>query len=154
MMREEDMEDIFIFENENRAYFVNTVPPRPEDYYFWDAFKGAIGQLLEEQENHLSYFYIIRNEKSEMAGRINLTDIDLKTGSAHVGYRIGEIFAGRQAASAALKLLLQEAAAKQLREIQAKTTKDNIASQRVLLKNGFIQKKYDSEFIFYSYSLI
>jgi [ribosomal protein S5]-alanine N-acetyltransferase len=52
-------------------------------------------QLLEKQENHLSYFYIIRDEKSEMAGRINLTDIDLNAGTAQVGYRIGEGFAGR-----------------------------------------------------------
>ncbi|MCA1038618.1 GNAT family N-acetyltransferase [Bacillus infantis] len=154
MMCEEDMDDIFIFENENRAYFEKTVPPRPEGYYFFDTFKGTMKQLIAEQENHLSYFYIIRNENSELAGRINLTDIDLTAGTAQVGYRIGEVFAGRQVASSALKLLLLEAAAKQLREIQAKTTKENTASQKVLLRNGFTQMDYDSEFIFFSYKVI
>jgi RimJ/RimL family protein N-acetyltransferase len=52
-----------------------------------------------------------------------------------------------------MKLLLLEAAAKEIREIQAKTTKENIASQRVPLRNGFNRMDYDSEFIFYSYKL-
>jgi [ribosomal protein S5]-alanine N-acetyltransferase len=101
---------------------------------------------------HIFIFYIIRDEKSEMAGKINLTDIDLNAGTAQVGYRIGE-GVRRQVASSAMRLLLLEAAAKEIREIQAKTTKENIASQRVPLRNGFNQMDYDSEFIFYSYKL-
>jgi [ribosomal protein S5]-alanine N-acetyltransferase len=157
LMSEDDMEDIFIFEKENRAYFEKSVPPRPADYYSYDTFKELMGPLLNEQENQISYFYIIRTAKRKMAGRINLTDIDPKAGTANIGYRIGENFAGRQIASSALSLLLKEAkeaiVTQEIKEIKAKTTWDNPASQRVLLRNGFNQTDNDSEFIYYSYRL-
>ncbi|MGM1032612.1 MAG: GNAT family N-acetyltransferase [Bacillota bacterium] len=72
-----------------------------------------------------------------IVGRINLVDIDPVNGTAHVGNRIGEAFTQKGIANEALKLLVKLAPDLNVTQIQAKTTSDNIASQKVLMKNGF-----------------
>lgn len=60
--------------------------------------------------------------------------------SATVGYFVGTAVSGRGVCSAALALLVEEAFGRHgLHRLQAGTLVDNVASQRVLLKNGFRQ---------------
>lgn len=133
-----DMEDLYEFERTNRAYFEKTVPSRGDDYYQFEAFKRKNELLLEEQAQRLSYFYLIKDEKGQIVGRINLTDIDLGQKLASVGYRVGEAYIGKGIANQALKLLLATVESAGIQQIAAQTTTNNIASQKILENNGFI----------------
>jgi ribosomal-protein-alanine N-acetyltransferase len=68
--------------------------------------------------------------------RLNLVGID--AGSAELGYRVAPRAAGRGVATAAVRVLCDLAGSEYgLRVLRARTTLDNIASQKVLAKPGF-----------------
>jgi len=132
-----DIEDLYEFELKNRAYFEKMVPSRGNEYYHFETFKVKNENLLEEQVQKLSYFYLIKNENGLIVGRINLVDIDKNQELGHIGYRVGGDHIGRGIANKALKLLLTEMSNLGIKQIEAKTTTNNIASQKILEKNGF-----------------
>lgn len=68
------------------------VPTRGSQYFNFEYFQKLLDDLLIEQVNGDSYFYIIRNEENEIVGRINLVDVDSETRSSSLGYRVGEKF--------------------------------------------------------------
>ncbi len=125
------------FESRNRSYFEAMVPSRRESYYVPAAFGVRHRELLKEQDHDLAHFYLIRNDAHRIAGRINLVDIDKAAGTAHIGFRVGEDFAGKGVAGKATKLLLEKISDVGVAHVYAKTTTENIASQRVLERNGF-----------------
>lgn len=157
-----DMESLYTFELTNRAYFEKMVPSRGDDYYEFNNFQKQNLMLIHEQEQERSYFYLIKNELGQIVGRINLTDIDKKQLLGHIGYRVGDEHSSKGIANKALKLLLTIASNKGIRQIAAKTTTNNIASQKVLEKNGFIYTGTSSEefamngqklkFVYYNWS--
>ncbi|MFC9540302.1 GNAT family N-acetyltransferase [Lysinibacillus sp. NPDC056959] len=118
-LKERDAEKLFQFETDNRLFFEQMVPSRGEDYYRFEAFKIKHRELLAEQEEEKSKFYLIRDNSGNIVGRINLVDIDTANKIAEVGYRVGEEYGGKG--------------------IGAKALTNNIASQKVLEKNGFKQ---------------
>lgn len=65
-----------------------------------------------------------------------------------MGYRIGAEHSGKGIASLAVALLLQTISWEEINQVNAKTTANNIASQKVLEKNGF-QKVQAKENGFY-----
>ena len=72
-----------------------------------------------------------------MLGRFNL--VDLEDGTAELGCRIAQRFAGRGVPTATVRELCRLAAAQYgLRTLRAATTYDNVASQNVLAKAGFV----------------
>lgn len=101
---------------------------------------NAIIEGFSSKRSQAGEMIIIALERLEsgiIVGRINLVDIDPVNGTAHVGYRIGEAFTQKGIANEALKLLVKLAPDLNVTQIHAKTTSDNIASQKVLVKNGF-----------------
>ncbi|GAA0370762.1 GNAT family N-acetyltransferase [Bacillus horti] len=136
-LHEADMEQLYDFELENRDYFEEMVPSRGDDYYHFQTFKQRNMELLDEQKQGLCYFYLIKNNEGQILGRMNLVDIDTSQGTAHVGYRVGKVFTGKGLAKNALKLLVENASELGLKKIEAKTTTNNIGSQKVLEKSGF-----------------
>lgn len=136
-LNEQDAKELFAFECHNRTFFEQTVPARGDDYYSFGTFGVRHKELLKEQEDAISSFYLIKEGSGTIIGRINLVDIDPINGTAHVGYRIGEAFTQKGIANEALKLLVNLAPELNVTQIHAKTTSDNIASQKVLVKNGF-----------------
>ena len=134
-----DFENLYAFEVKNRAYFEKTVPSRGDDYYELPNFIRKNDMLLEEQAQQLSYFYLIKNELEEIIGRINVIDIDKDQRLGHIGYRVGKEFSGKGVAHTALQLVLDLMRQQGMLIIEAQTTTNNIASQKVLEKNGFKQ---------------
>ena len=143
----EDIEELYLFETRNRSYFEQTVPSRGEQYYIPEMFRRNNVALLEEQARGESSFYLIK-EGNSIIGRINLVDIDQQQRKADLGYRIGAEHSGKGIASKAVRLLLQTISWEKIDRVDAKTTADNIASQKVLEKNGF-QKIQVNEDPFY-----
>jgi ribosomal-protein-alanine N-acetyltransferase len=126
---------VLAFELANRAYFAAFISDRGDE--FFDQFTGRYHAWLAEQEAGKSAFYVLVDEDGSVLGRFNLTGIDDHT--AEVGYRVAQHVAGRGVATAAVRELCQVAAANHgLRTLKAATTRQNVASQKVLAKAGFI----------------
>lgn len=136
---------LYEFEIENRTFFEEMVPTRGDDYYKPEIFKSRHENLLEEQANEISSFYLIKDEQGSIVGRINLVDIDASSRIGHLGYRVGLRHTGKGVAKVALKLLLEKALDQNIKQIKAKTTTTNIASQKVLENNGFERTETDDE---------
>jgi [ribosomal protein S5]-alanine N-acetyltransferase len=148
-----DAETLFHFETTNRSFFETMVPSRGEEYYLFEHFQTVLSELLKEQTEGKSYFFLIKDESDTIVGRMNLVDIDYEKRTGNVGYRIGENYLKKGIASKALKLLLKEALNLHINEINAMTTHNNIASQKVLEKNGFIlnNETTDPDFVHFSW---
>lgn len=136
LLQESDAEELLEFERVNRSFFEKMVPGRGDDYYQWATFLERHRELLEEQERGVCRFYLVKDPAGNIAGRINLVNIDAAAGTAEVGFRLGESYGGKGLGSNALHLLLSTESS--LKKIHAKTTTVNKSSQRVLEKNGFI----------------
>ncbi|OIJ20757.1 GNAT family N-acetyltransferase [Anaerobacillus alkalidiazotrophicus] len=132
-----DAKKLYEFELENRGYFEKMVPSRGEDYYYFETFKIRHEALLDEQTKGQSYYYLIKNEKGLIIGRMNLIDIDKSRNLGYIGYRVGKAYTGKGVANKALKLFLCTISKQGIKRILAKTTTNNKASQKVLDKNGF-----------------
>jgi ribosomal-protein-alanine N-acetyltransferase len=62
-----------------------------------------------------------------------------ENGAAELGYRVAQHAAGRGVATAAVRELCRLAAARHgLRTLRAVTSRENVASQKVLVKAGFV----------------
>jgi ribosomal-protein-alanine N-acetyltransferase len=70
-------------------------------------------------------------------GRFNLAGIE--DGTAELGYRVAQQVAGRGVATSTVLELCRLAAARHgLHTLKAAVTHDNVASQKVLVKAGFV----------------
>ncbi|SIT91170.1 GNAT family N-acetyltransferase [Edaphobacillus lindanitolerans] len=132
-----DAESLYTFEIENRTFFEEMVPTRGDDYYKPEVFKARHASLLAEQAEGTSLFYLIKDEGGSILGRMNLTDIHQYGKAGDLGYRVGQNYTGKGVAKNALKLLLETIDELDVEEVRAKTTTNNIASQKVLEQNGF-----------------
>lgn len=138
LLSEENSLDVYSFEKENREYFEQNLSPRPANYFDLEGFKEITRELLREQENHDVYMHLIRDSQGVMVGRINLSALENNRKTAELGYRIGENVSNLGYASEAVKLVLEKAfTTYDFNRIIAGTATGNLASQRVLLKNGF-----------------
>lgn len=123
------------FERANRAWFATTIPDRGDDYFA--TFPSRHAALLAEQEAGVCAFYLLTGDDGEVLGRFNL--YDLSDGCAVLGYRMAHHAAGQGLATTAVRDLCTLAATTHgLNRLRAATTHDNVASQRVLLKTGFV----------------
>ena len=126
---------VLAFELANRAYFARFVSDRGDA--FFDHFTERYDALLAEQEAGSCVFHVLVSEDGTVLGRFNL--VDLEDGTAELGYRVAQQVAGRGVATATARELCRLAAAQYgLRTIRAATTYDNVASQKVLTKAGFV----------------
>ena len=126
---------LLAFELANRAYFAASVSDRGDEFY--DQFTERHNALLAEQEAGTCAFHVLVGEDGSILGRFNLVDIE--DGTAELGYRVARHVAGRGVATAAVRDLCRVAAAQYgLRTLRAATTHENVASQKVLTKAGFV----------------
>jgi len=126
---------VLAFELANRAYFAASISDRGDEFY--EQFTERHKALLAEQEAGTCAFYVLVDDDGSVLGRFNLYDI--QDGTAVLGYRVAEHVAGRGVATATVRELCRLAAARHgLRTLKAATTPDNVASQKVLAKAGFV----------------
>jgi [ribosomal protein S5]-alanine N-acetyltransferase len=126
---------VLAFELANRAYFATFISDRGDA--FFDHYAERHNALLAEQEAGTAAFYVLAGDDGSVLGRFNLYNI--ADGTAELGYRVAEHVAGRGVATAAVRELCELVAAQYgLRTLLAATSLDNIASQKVLTKTGFV----------------
>jgi [ribosomal protein S5]-alanine N-acetyltransferase len=126
---------VLAFELANRAYFSAFISDRGDE--FFAQFTERHSALLAEQEAGIGAFYVLVAGDGSVLGRFNL--IFAGDGTAELGYRVAQHVAGRGVATATVRELCQLAAARHgLRILRAATSSQNIASQKVLTKAGFV----------------
>lgn len=127
-------EAVQAFERENRAYFAAWIWDRGDDYFAEFAERHAA--LLAEQAAGTSRFHVLVEERGAVVGRVNL--VDLVAGTADLGYRIAERWAGKGLATAAVRAIAKVAATDYgLTRLTAGASDKNPASQAVLSHTGF-----------------
>ncbi|RZU45942.1 ribosomal-protein-alanine N-acetyltransferase [Streptomyces sp. BK022] len=127
---------VMAFELANRDYFAAAVADRGDAYFA--RFTDRYTALLAEQAAGVCAFYLLVTGTGTVLGRFNL--YDLVDGAAEVGYRVAEHASGRGVATAGVLQLRALASDRHgLHTLRAATAHENIASQRVLLKAGFVR---------------
>jgi RimJ/RimL family protein N-acetyltransferase len=123
------------FEVANRAYFAASISDRGDD--FFARFTERFTALLSEQEAGVCACYLLLGEDGTVAGRFNLVDIEEH--AAELGYRVAQSVAGRGVATAGVQEVCRLAVIRHgLRRLRAAAAHRNVASQRVLVKAGFV----------------
>ena len=126
---------VLAFELANRAYFAASISDRGDEFY--EQFTEQHNAMLAEQEAGACAFHVLVGDDGSILGRFNLFGIE--AGTAELGYRVAQHVAGRGVATAAVRDLCRVAAAQYgLRTLRAATSYGNVASQKVLIKAGFV----------------
>jgi ribosomal-protein-alanine N-acetyltransferase len=126
---------VLAFELANRAYFAASISDRGDD--FFAQFTDRHSALLADQEAGRCVCYVLVAGDGSVLGRFNLYDVE--DGTAVLGYRVAQHVAGHGVATAAVQELCRLASARHgLRTLRAATASENVASQKVLAKAGFV----------------
>ena len=123
----------------NRAFLAPWEPVRDERYFTEAGQRNAIQDALEQYEEGRNLPYVIADDSLGVVGRITLNGIVRGPFlSCSVGYWVSQSAGGRGVATAALRDVIGVAFGELgLHRIQGETLPDNVASQRVLERNGF-----------------
>lgn len=126
---------VLAFELANRAYFAASISDRGDQFY--ERFSERHETLLAEQEAGIGAYHVLVAEDGSVLGRFNLIFVEDRT--ANLGYRVAQHAAGRGLATATVCELCRLAADHYgLRRLRAATSHENAASQKVLIKAGFV----------------
>lgn len=126
---------VLAFELANRGYFAAFISDRGDEFFsqFTERFKS----LLAEQEAGICACHVLVGDDGTILGRFNL--YRFQDGTAELGYRVAQPVAGRGVATSTVRELCRLAPTQYgLRALRAATTHDNVASQKVLTKAGFV----------------
>lgn len=95
--------------------------------------------------------YLIKDSLHRIVGRVNLVSVVRGAhNKAELGFRVGKEYNGKGYATEAVRLILAEAAEKHyLHRVEAGTAPENIGSQIVLIKNGFLYTGRSAEHMFF-----
>jgi ribosomal-protein-alanine N-acetyltransferase len=136
-LRDDHADALRAFELANRTYFSAWISDRGDAFY--ERFAEQHGMFLAEQDSGVCAFHVLVDDDQTILGRFNLYDLDPDEGSANVGYRVAERIAGHGVATSTVRELCALAASRHgLRVLRAATSTENVASQRVLEKVGFV----------------
>lgn len=142
---------------------VRLVSPEPEDASFWLKVRqqkstqahnpmgvlslSVLSAQISESNQELSakksvHRFFLETEANHFAGVIALRDINWESGVCELGYLVDEKFHGQGVATTGVRLILEKAFSSGIRKIKATTSVRNLASERVLQKNGFVEEGY------------
>ena len=109
----------------------------PGEIYLQNDMEKLLERLSSEKERLRLYTILVAPEL-EVAGSIGLYDIDWRRRSAYIGYGIAKKFWNRGIMSESVRLMVSYSfVTMNLRKLVSSVMAPNIASMRVLEKNGF-----------------
>jgi ribosomal-protein-alanine N-acetyltransferase len=125
----------------NRDFLAPWEPIRAEDYFTVDGQRAVIAAALERYEQGSTLPHVILDDSGRVVGRITLNEIVRGPAqSCSLGYWVSAADNGRGLATAAVREIMQVAFGELgLHRIQAGALLDNVRSQRVLERNGFVR---------------
>ena len=134
-----DAAELLRFETENRAFFERSIAGADDEFYTLGSIERFIAERAEEWAEGSSYYYLVRDVAGELVGRVSLFDVQRgPIQAAEIGYRMAERHSDKGYAKAAVAQVVRDAFGPYgLHRLEAATSPKNVASQTVLLKNGF-----------------
>jgi ribosomal-protein-alanine N-acetyltransferase len=125
----------------NRAFLAPWQPLRPDTYYGVDGQREAIAKALKQHDADVAVPLVIEDHSGALVGTITLQSIIRGAfQSCSVGYWLSEDAQGQGLATAALAEAASIAFGPlRLHRIQAETLRENVRSQRVLTRAGFVE---------------
>lgn len=102
--------------------------------------KNYIMQKAEEARNKEAYTFMVRNDDNKaLVGTLFIKNIDWRIPKAEMAYYIDKDYEGKGVTTKALKAVISYAFnTLNINKLFIRAAKDNVASQRVALKNGFV----------------
>lgn len=124
----------------NRRFLEPWEPTRPDRYFTVAAQRAAIELALEQHDAGAGVPRVILDQDA-IVGRVTLTNIVRGPfQSCNLGYWVSSTHNGRGLATAGVADIMRVAfAERRLHRIEAGTLLHNVASQRVLERNGFVR---------------
>lgn len=151
--------DLLVWKNKGRAEMefilgLNHNPLDLEDFYASETSK-ALQDFWIPQTRKFPFDFcwytnweIILKSTSCSVGGIGFSGLPNNEGITEIGYAIDKKFRGKGIATEAIDLLISWASQdKDLKKVKAETMQDNVASQKVLLKNNFVKMREHRLFI-------
>lgn len=132
-----DSKQLLDFEQQNRDWFEQFIPPRDDNFYSSEGVVSHIQEFLLDYKCRQLLPLLIKNEQSVIIGRLNFTNLDFNKKTAHVGYRVGKLSTSKGVAKRALSRGVSLLASQGIRRLFAYAEVGNRASQKVLTANGF-----------------
>ena len=125
----------------NRDFLAPWQPKRRDEYFTRDGQYGVVERLLEQQAAKVCLPLVILDEVGGIAGTVTLQSVIRGAfQSCSVGYWLAESAQGRGLATRALGEATEIAfEVLRLHRVQAGTLTNNLRSQRVLDRLGFVQ---------------
>lgn len=126
---------------EDRDFLAPYEPARPDDYATGDGQRTAVQAALDQFRRGSSLPHVVLDEAGQVVGRITLSGIVRGPfQSCSVGYWVSSAANGRGLATAAVGEIVRTAFQELgLHRVEAGTLVDNVRSQRVLERNGFVR---------------
>jgi ribosomal-protein-alanine N-acetyltransferase len=133
----------------NREFLAPFDPPRQESFFTEDGQRAGLRRLAELRAAGSTERFLIVCD-GEVVGVLSVSNIIRgPLQSATIGYFVSQRHNGRGIASRAVALVAEWAFENAgLHRIEAGTLPDNIASQRVLERNGFARIGYAPKYLF------
>lgn len=133
----------------NREFLAATSPMRREEHFTDEGQERAALAGLQAAENGTALPMVIVDAAGNLVGTLNFNSIIRGAfQSASLGYWVSQDRNGEGFASAAVAAAKRVASDQLgLHRLQAETLIDNEASQRVLIKNGFVQYGQAAEYL-------
>lgn len=140
LVAESDAEPLAALLAADRAFLAGTDPVRPDDYFTAAGQRREIADQLSGYDQQRLLPCVILADGT-LAGRINVSQIFYRAFcSGILGYWVRQDHNGRGVATAAVGQIIELAFGPWgLHRLEAGTLVDNVASQRVLRRNGFEQ---------------
>jgi ribosomal-protein-alanine N-acetyltransferase len=125
----------------NRAFLAPWQPLRPEAYYGVDGQRAAVAKALQQHDAETAVPLVIHEDSGALVGTVTLQSIIRGAfQSCSLGYWLAEDAQGQGLATAAVNEAASIAFGPlRLHRVQAETMRDNLRSQRVLARTGFVQ---------------
>jgi ribosomal-protein-alanine N-acetyltransferase len=133
----------------NRDFLAPWEPIRGEEFFTVDGQQAVIKNALEQYHQGTTLPHVIVDESARVTGRISLNGIVRGAfQSCSLGYWVGAADNGRGLATAAVREIVRVAFSELgLHRVQAETLLDNVRSQRVLERNGFVRYGLAPEYL-------
>ena len=131
-LRADHAEAVLAFESANRAYFASSISDRGDEYF--ETFAERHHALLAEQDAGIGAYYVLVDE-----GGARPVQPGVRRGRGRA-VCVAQQVTGRGVATAAVRDLCLLASSRHgVSTLRAATSHENVASQRVLLKAGFVK---------------
>ncbi len=138
LVRVEDAPDLAALVCRNREFMAPWDPARPEEFFSRDGQIAVIEELLDGHQRGVTLPHVILDSSGNVVGRITGSIVRGALQSCGIGYWVSYDRHGRGLATAAVAHIKRIAFTElELHRLQAETLVHNVASQRVLERNGF-----------------